>query len=240
MVKEQAAIIILAGGSSSRMNGIKKEHHILKNGLSVLETALSAFASVQSVKTIVIVTAENMQDETRRVISPAVLNSHKPEILFVNGGSSRRASVFNALNFLASDNHYLSEIKYVLIHDGARPWISSSLIEKTIEAVKQYDAVIPVMPITDTPKELEYAEQGRGNKEQVRLIKNHLKRADTVIAQTPQGFKFPQIFFAHEKAAKVDEDFTDDAEIWGRFCGKVAVIPGDPENKKITFPEDLV
>jgi len=73
------------------------------------------------------------------------------------------------------------------------------------------------------------------------FIKTHLKRKNTGVAQTPQAFKFPEILDAHKKAANVEtEEFTDDAEIWGRFCGQVAVIQGEPENKKITFPEDLI
>jgi 2-C-methyl-D-erythritol 4-phosphate cytidylyltransferase len=130
----------------------------------------------------------------------------------------------------------------VLIHDGARPWVSPSLIENIIEEVKKHGAVIPLLPITDTPKECdaplrEYKQDGET---QAVLITRHLKRANTGIAQTPQAFKFPEILRAHEKAAEVeDEEFTDDAEIWGRFCGSVAIIPGSPENRKITFPEDI-
>jgi 2-C-methyl-D-erythritol 4-phosphate cytidylyltransferase len=62
-------------------------------------------------------------------------------------------------------------------------------------------------------------------------------------AQTPQAFAFPGILYAHEKAAmrELQEGavYTDDAEIWGEFCGPVTVIQGSPANKKITFPQDL-
>jgi 2-C-methyl-D-erythritol 4-phosphate cytidylyltransferase len=217
------------------MGGIKKEYQKLKgSSLTVLGSAVCAFADVPAVQTIVIAVPENGEDSARKALPPECLTGKKPEVLFVNGGSTRRASVFNALSFLSAHNP-----RYVLIHDGARPWVNSSLIEKVIVAVEKHGAVIPLLPLTDTPKECDAPIQG-GERQDV-FIKVHLKRANTGIAQTPQAFKFPEIFHAHEKAASfVNEEFTDDAEVWGRFCGPVAVIPGSPENRKITFQEDLV
>jgi len=224
---QPVAVVICAAGASSRMGGVKKEYQKLKNGATVLESAVCAFSAVLSVQIIVISVPENGEADARMALQSVNIKDEKPLILFTNGGNTRRESVFNALSVLAAFNPY-----YVLIHDGARPWVTSDLIEKIIAAVKKYGAVIPVVPITDTPKQLEYADQ-------TAYIKNHLKRMNTAGAQTPQAFKFAEIHHAHEKAAEASEDFTDDAEIWGRFCGQVAVIPGDMNNKKITFPEDF-
>jgi len=231
------AAVICAAGSSSRMGGVKKEFQRLKpsHPLTVLGSAVCAFASVPSVRIIAIAVNQNCEEEARLALPPERLAAQKPEILFVAGGKSRRESVFNALRALAPHKP-----RYVLIHDGARPWLSPSLIEKLIEEVKKHSAVIPLLPITETPKECssvldEHVTQGK-----TVFIKTHLKRANTGVAQTPQAFSFPEILRAHEKAAEVkNEDFTDDAEIWGRFCGQVAVIPGSPENRKITYPEDF-
>jgi len=231
------AAVICAAGSSSRMGGIKKEFQRLNPSypLTVLGSAVSAFAAVPSVGIIVIAVNENREDGARKALSPEHLCAQRPEVLFVNGGKSRRASVFNALRVLLPYNPC-----YVLIHDGARPWISPFLIEKLIEEVKKNHAVIPLLTITETPKECDSALDERVTLEKAVFIKTHLKRANTGVAQTPQAFKFPEILRAHEKAAEAgDEDFTDDAEIWGRFCGPVAVILGSPENRKITFPEDF-
>ena len=231
------AAVICAAGSSSRMGGIKKEFERLNpaHSLTVLGSAVSAFAAVPSVEVIVIAVNENCEAAAREALPPEYLTAGKPKVLFVNGGKSRRASVFNALSLLSPYNP-----RYVLIHDGARPWVSPSLIENIIEEVKKHSAVIPVLPLTETPKECTSAlDEGRPQGEVV-FIKTHLKRANTGGAQTPQAFRFPEILRAHEKAAEVeDEEFTDDAEIWGRFCGPVAVIPGSPENRKITFPQDI-
>ncbi|MCL2805562.1 MAG: 2-C-methyl-D-erythritol 4-phosphate cytidylyltransferase [Treponema sp.] len=221
-----AAAVILAAGSSSRMGGIKKEFQLLKNNLTVLGSAVSAFFAAASVKIIVIVVPKDAEAAARSALAPELFSSDK-KIIFVIGGETRRASVYNALCALAPFNPC-----YVLIHDGARPWVSVPLIENIIGAVKKHGAVIPLLPVTDTPKEIDGGAEG--------FIISHLKRANVGFAQTPQAFKYPEILQAHEKAAnKTDEEFTDDAEIWGRFIGQVAVIPGEQDNKKITFPEDL-
>jgi 2-C-methyl-D-erythritol 4-phosphate cytidylyltransferase/2-C-methyl-D-erythritol 4-phosphate cytidylyltransferase/2-C-methyl-D-erythritol 2,4-cyclodiphosphate synthase len=150
-----------------------------------------------------------------------------PEIFFVPGGASRRISVHHALSTLAG-----FKPDYVLIHDGARPWVRPSLIDRVIDAVILYDAVLPATPLSETPKELDGG-----------FVKRHLRRGSVVLAQTPQAFAFKPLLAAHEKAARreLDEslEYTDDAEIWGEFVGPVAVVEGDRANRKITFPEDM-
>jgi len=225
------AAIICAAGSSSRMGGIKKEYQKIDNNITVLGSSVLALMAVPSVKVIIAVIPENDEAAARESLPENCRNEFGHRIVFVSGGNTRQISVYNALKFLAVKNLCFSKPDYVLIHDGARPWVTVTLIEKLIDAAVLYNAVIPVLPVTETPKEIENG--------QVRYVKNHLKRVNVCAAQTPQGFKFPEIFHAHEKAAEINEEFTDDAEIWGRFCGKDAVIDGEALNKKITFPEDL-
>ena len=227
----EAAAVICAAGASARMGGIKKEYQKLNTGLTVLGSAVCAFSAVPSIEIIVIAVCADTQEQARAALSPETLSTQKPKVLFVNGGESRRVSVFNALSLLSQYNP-----GYVLIHDGARPWVTVNLINNTLESAKKHGAVIPLLPLTDTPKECgaDFCQT------QEVFITRHLKRANTGIAQTPQVFKFPEILFAHQKAEEVkDEEFTDDAEIWGRFYGPVAVIAGDPENRKITFQGDI-
>jgi 2-C-methyl-D-erythritol 4-phosphate cytidylyltransferase/2-C-methyl-D-erythritol 4-phosphate cytidylyltransferase/2-C-methyl-D-erythritol 2,4-cyclodiphosphate synthase len=75
------------------------------------------------------------------------------------------------------------------------------------------------------------------------IITRHPVRANIGLAQTPQAFAFPEILMAHKKAQELELreniEFTDDSEIWGRFCGNVIAIPGCTDNRKITFPSDL-
>jgi 2-C-methyl-D-erythritol 4-phosphate cytidylyltransferase len=240
------AAVICAAGSSTRMGGVKKEYRLLPdapNSLTVLGAAVSAFAAVPEIRTIVIAVPEDTETgETaaRRAVATEILNGAVPAMRFITGGSTRRASVFNALRALAADAP-----DYVLIHDGARPWISSALIERVIMSVKQYRAVIPLLPLTETPKETdlpldESFAAGNPGSGPV-FIKRQLKRAFIGTAQTPQAFAFTEILAAHEKAAVQEGgiEFTDDAEVWAEFCGPVAVVPGEIGNRKITFKEDL-
>jgi 2-C-methyl-D-erythritol 4-phosphate cytidylyltransferase len=265
------------------MGGLKKEYRPLPSGsgLTVLGAAVSAFAQIPEIKTIVIaVPPVEGEAAARNAMSPQLLaGKNGPAIHFVGGGATRQASVFNALFLLAEK----APPDFVLIHDGARPWVSQTLIGRIIAETKKCRAAIPLLPLTETPKETD-GEWGMGSGEwgtadcaslrgvdermshvpaqeesaassKVRpplggreccgqgtmLIKRHLKRAFVGAAQTPQGFAFPEILAAHQQAAAQGAhiEYTDDAEVWAAFCGPVAAIPGEGENHKITFPEDL-
>jgi len=234
---ETIAVVITAAGSSTRMGGQKKEYRPLGfdivdtegKTLSVLGSAASAFASCPRIDLILITVPPNGEAEARNSLPARLLGPDKePRIIFAPGGATRRRSVHQALSILNAYNP-----SYVLIHDGARPWIDQDLIDRTIEAVIRQKAVVPALPLVETPKEID--SEG--------FVLRHPPRASIVSAQTPQAFSFKEILSAHEKAAEEElrsgREYTDDAEVWGLFVGPVAVIPGSPTNKKITFPEDL-
>ena len=235
------AAVICAAGSSKRMGGSKKEYLTLpslskensfSNPLTVLGAAVSAFASLPHIRPIVITVPPGGESEAQSCLPKELRNSETKRIFFVSGGKTRRASVHNALLFLAS-----YKPSHVLIHDGARPWIKRELIEKIIEGTIKYGAVIPALPLVETPKEL------KTSADEVKFVERHLRRENLCAVQTPQGFAFPEILAAHEKAAEREAkegfEYTDDAEVWGEFTGQVAVIAGVSENRKITYPEDL-
>jgi 2-C-methyl-D-erythritol 4-phosphate cytidylyltransferase len=244
------AAIICAAGASSRIGGLKKEYRPLPGSvlpcrnLTVLGAAVSAFASVPEIRDIVITVPpdpQNNETSAKKALPPELLAENADaKIHFVSGGSTRRASVFNALLLLSEKvfgNGGMPPSGFVLIHDGARPWVSVSLIGRIIDGVKKYRAVIPLQPLVETPKETDLPLDGGGPV----YIKRHLKRAFTGGAQTPQGFVYPEILIAHKQAAVQDDiEYTDDAEVWAAFYGPVAAIPGESENRKITFAEDFV
>ena len=251
---ETVAAIICAAGSSTRMGGIKKEYRLLDggqtggltDGLTVLGAAVSAFAAVPEISVVVITVpaeAETGEAAARLALPPRLLAGESggdcsPAIHFVSGGATRQASVLNALSALAA-----CPPDYVLIHDGARPWVSPALIRRIIAEVKIHSAVIPLLPLTETPKETDAPLDSANTV----FIQRHLKRAVAGAAQTPQAFAFPAIFAAHQRAAQTAVEYTDDAEVWAFFCdpataalpSPVAAILGEAENRKITFPEDL-
>jgi len=254
------AVIICAAGLSARFSGagtagasrvaLKKEYLPLpgdSDGVTVLGAAVRAFLAVPEVATIVVVVPDdpkNGEAAAREAIPAKFLAGETgPPIHFVKGGKTRRTSVYNALAILLKKfPGRLDARGYVLIHDGARPWISPVLIKRIIGEVKKHNAVTPLVSLTETPKETNLLLDDTFGSSPV-YVKQHLRRACIGVSQTPQAFAFPEIFAAHKQAAARENDtgveFTDDAEIWGEFRGPVAVIPGDPGNRKITFPEDL-
>jgi len=244
------AAVIVAAGSSSRMGGVKKEYLPLselprpldsrfseETPLTVLGAAVSAFVSCPGIELVLIIIPQGDEKTVRKSLPRDLFSGPKKQIHFISGGVTRRASVFNALLWLKDSNP-----SHVLIHDGARPWIKPELIEKVIQGVKKFDAVVPACPIVETPKELNGLLE-TSDPDKPLFIKRHLKRAAICTVQTPQAFKYPDILYAHEKARIKEEkekiEYTDDSEIWGEFIGEVAVIPGDQDNRKITYPEDL-
>jgi 2-C-methyl-D-erythritol 4-phosphate cytidylyltransferase len=260
------AAVITAAGSSTRMavgeggEGGKKEYRPLAGRfdlwgkpLTVLGAALSAFAACDEIKTIVITVPpdpESGEFAARAALPACFLEGpgDRLRLLCVPGGKTRRASVHHALSLLEA-----YDPAYTLIHDGARPWISAGLIRRVMAAVLRYGAALPFLPLVETPKELVPGPaaglpEGPGvpespETEGLFFVKRHLRRDAVGTAQTPQGFRFPEILYAHQKAADRELaegfEYTDDAEVWGDFCGPVAAVPGSPENRKITFPEDL-
>jgi 2-C-methyl-D-erythritol 4-phosphate cytidylyltransferase len=201
--------------------------------LTVLGASVLVFTAFPQIETIVITVPVQGEIEAREALPDYLLSSRegenpRPRILFVPGGANRRLSVHHALSFLAAYKPGL-----VLIHDGARPWAGAPLVSAVIAGTLKYGAAIPLLPLVETPKEID----GEG------FILRHLRRPCTGTAQTPQGFLFPEILHAHEKAAERElaegYEYTDDAEVWGEFCGLVATVPGESGNRKITFPEDL-
>ncbi|MCR6672589.1 bifunctional 2-C-methyl-D-erythritol 4-phosphate cytidylyltransferase/2-C-methyl-D-erythritol 2,4-cyclodiphosphate synthase [Devosia ginsengisoli] len=142
----------------------------------------------------------------------------------VIGGASRQASVLEGLKALAPLRPDL-----VLIQDAARPFATPQVIGDVIAVLDQYDGALPALPVTDTIKR---SLDGR----QVAATED---RSQLAAAQTPQGFRFGQIFSAHMRAATLPRQFTDDAEI-AEWAGlRVAMVMGDRDNIKITHPEDF-
>ena len=224
------AVVICAAGSSSRMGGgTKKEYLPLENG-TVLSTSVKKF--IDSIKidilAITIPVSEKQKTEDALFADSYVKNALKnTELLFVEGGSTRQKSVFNALcaiNKLPENQ----KPDFILIHDGARPFVTSKIINDVLNAALQFGAAVPGTTPVDTQKMIDSSG----------FISEHLQRSMMTAVQTPQGFKFNELFAAHKKAENDKKEYTDDTEIWGKYCTKVKVVDGDSCNKKITYAED--
>lgn len=143
----------------------------------------------------------------------------------VHGGATRQASVCHGLRALATQG-----VTRVLIHDGARPFVSADLVTDCLRALDDAPGAIAAVPVTDTLKVADAS--GR--------IARTLDRAGLWRALTPQAFLLPEILAAHEKAAAAGrDDLTDDAAV-AEWAGlPVALVGGSPANLKITTAEDL-
>lgn len=164
--------------------------------------------------------------------NPRQQATYSPQLLFVEGGQSRQASVCKALQALAENQDPEAEYQapeIVLIHDGARPFVTEDIILQVVVATQNEGAAACGIPPVDTQKEID--SQG--------FIVRHLNRDSLVAIQTPQGFHFKPLLQAHLMAAQDNFETTDDTAIWGTYVGPVKITPGSVDNKKITFPRDL-
>ncbi len=220
-IHSKIAIIITAAGSSTRIGGgIKKEYLPFKNGtvLSVCaETFLKACSGLELTDFIVTCPTGGIEQ------CITALGDIAPEVRIAEGSDTRQKSVYNGLLAVTGNPDI------VLIHDGARPFVSKEVIMEALQAALEFGSSVPGVTPTDTQKEID----GDG------FIVRHLTRSSLVAVQTPQCFRFKELLEAHEKAAADGREYTDDTEIWGQYCGPVRVTKGDVNNIKITYPADL-
>ncbi len=233
--QKNAALAIVAAGSSQRMGSLGKKEYLPLNGGSVLSETALVFLKTKVFSTIALVYPKGGLADAKNAFykNPQTQElSQGVNIIFVQGGSSRQESVFNALKAIdrAAKKTGATPPRAVLIHDGARPFLSQALVKKTLASALKYGAAVPALEPVETQKEI-----GSGSK-----IARHLKRSTLAAVQTPQGFLFPQILEFHRKAQKTAAAFTDDTEIWDKFSDKkTRVIKGEPGNIKITYPKDV-
>ena len=233
MIHSKIAIIITAAGSSTRIGGgIKKEYLPYNKGTvlsSCAETFLNACNSDFEITDFIVTCPKGGREDCFAALAMteeknfAMTEGQSFAMTIVEGADTRQKSVYNGLLAV----HGNPDI--VLIHDGARPFVSEELIRTTITATQEFGAAVPGLTPTDTQKEID--ENG--------FIVRHLIRSSLSAVQTPQCFEFSKLLAAHKRAALDEREYTDDTEIWGAYCGRVKVVPGEVSNIKITYPSDL-
>ncbi len=236
----QTALIITAAGSSTRMgSGTKKEFLPLGDG-TVLSQVCYQFLSYFSrttnhnnLSTIVITCSEGMEEEARTAVfaSPEVsrlLKQTGVSLVFTRGGDSRQKSVFNGLQAVAEQTDNVPQL--VLIHDGARPWVSEAVIQDVCDTAAHFGSAVPAVPAVDTLAL--FTPDG--------TIARYLDRSQIMCLQTPQGFDFSKLYQAHKNAyADNRTDCTDDTTVWAAYYEPVHLCKGSSANRKITFADDI-
>lgn len=216
----KVSAIIAGGGLGIRMNNPLGKLFIEIDGRTIIELTLSIFESVDIIDEVILTIAEEEIEKANNLISECDFKKIKHVIA---GGKTRQDSVYNGLKLVSPDTDI------VVIHDGARPFVTKEIILESISEAKAHRAVIVGIPVKDTIKMV--------NNE--RLVTNTLDRELLWQVQTPQTFEYPLIKEAYERAKKLNIQATDDSRLVERLGEKVIMINGSYENIKITTPEDL-
>ena len=212
------SVIICAAGKGTRA-GFEKNKLLLPlpdfstQGKSVLFKTISAF-DLDSINEIVVAASLSDFDEVSKICKE--FPKAKPTL----GGNCRAETVKNALNSVSGE--------IVLIHDGARPFVTKEIIENCIRSVKEYGSGICAIPCTDT---IAVTEDN--------LIIDVPNRKSLYRIQTPQGFYFEDIARAYANAEKPLSEYTDDSSVYAEYFETATVCQGSEKNIKLTFAEDF-
>lgn len=217
-IEPRAAAIVLAAGAGRRLGTPDPKAFVTIGDRPVLAVAAAAAAASPEVVTLVVTAPPGLEERAADCLS--LLD--KPFVV-VTGGETRQASVRAALAALPEDIHI------VAVHDAARPFAPPDLFSAVIAGVALgADGVIPAIPVSDTVKRV-----------QEDVVVTTLDRRELVLAQTPQAFRLDVLRHAHGNAITAGLQVTDDATLLEMAGHTVRVIPGDPQNFKITTLMDL-
>ncbi|MGE5627758.1 MAG: 2-C-methyl-D-erythritol 4-phosphate cytidylyltransferase [Solirubrobacterales bacterium] len=212
--------VIVAAGKGKRMGaGINKQFIDLK-GKPVLYYTLKAFSDNEYIDSIVLVCASDEISYCKKEIIEKY-NFSKVKCV-AEGGLERQHSVFNGLKMLTN-------CEIVIIHDGARPFVSKSIINQGIDFARKYGACACGVTPKDTIK----------LKDKDGFGKETLDRQQIFAVQTPQCFKYELIMGCYENLIENESNFTDDTSVAESFGHRVYLYEGSYNNIKITTPEDL-
>jgi 2-C-methyl-D-erythritol 4-phosphate cytidylyltransferase/2-C-methyl-D-erythritol 2,4-cyclodiphosphate synthase len=226
VARGHADVVVVAAGTSQRFGSDKLEADV--GGRPLLAWTIDRLASSDLVERIVVVTSADRLDQVRNA---PWLSSKVADV--VAGGARRQESVAEGLGAVSELDMSLPDEagdRIVLVHDGARPLVTTALIESVIEAVRTHGAAVPMLLIPDTVRRV-----GPGGR-----ILETIDRTGLSVAQTPQGARlgiFDRAMLAEPPRAA--REFTDEAALLQACKIAVHAIPGDPNNFKVTVPADL-
>lgn len=211
--------LIVAAGHGKRFGARRPKQYLEIGGKPVLFHTIQAFITHAAVDRVCVVIAEGFEEDYRSATAGLADDRLLPP---VTGGATRQASVRSGLEALEDVRPDL-----VLIHDGARPFVTSELINDCLIGLKSSKAVFAAVRVTDTLRRIEQGKDKSGT----------IERENLWAAQTPQGFHFADILAAHQNAPS--QDMTDDIAVAEAAGMTPLPITGTRDNFKITTREDL-
>lgn len=214
----RCSAVIVAAGSSQRMGSDKIM--IRLGAMPVLARTVLAFENCPLIDEIIIVTRN---EKLEQIADMCYKNGLHKVRQVVSGGATRMES---ALAGVSAVRH---GAELIAIHDGARPLVTQEVIERTVYAAQKYRSAVPAIPSTDTLKTVD----------QDGFISGTVDRATTYRVQTPQVFDADLIKGALTKAVSQALPLTDDCSAMDIMGVKTFLVEGDPDNIKITTPNDL-
>ncbi len=221
------SLIITAAGQGKRMGGGKNKLFIFLGGKPILAHTLQIFKEMDLFALILVIIAPGEENIFRRWVSLPFLSQDK-RFLIVTGGQERQDSVYKGL--LALEESGIDNGSIVCIHDGARPFVTPSLVDEVYQEALFSGAATAGIPIKDTIKRVD---------QDMKVIDTPAR--DTLIAvQTPQCFKYSLLWEAHRRAQEDNFRGSDDASLIERIGGNVKIVTGSDENFKITTALDFM
>lgn len=214
-------VIIVAGGKGLRMGGDIPKQFLPIGGKPVLMRTIERFRAYAADLQIILVLPEAQQDYWRELCK-----QYHFEVAYrlANGGATRFHSVQNGLALIPDDAQGV-----VGVHDGVRPFPSIDVIRNCYETARKTKAVIPVIPVVETVREL----MGTGTMSSITVPRDKYR-----LVQTPQTFDIQLLKAANRQP--YNDGFTDDASVVESYGHQITLVEGNRENIKITTPYDLV
>ena len=208
-------VVIVAGGSGSRMQSALPKQFLMLGGEPIVARTINRFSEALPGAEIVVVLPEAHIPLWENLRARFDVAPHR----IVAGGKERFHSVLNGINALSS------EVEYIAVHDGVRALISKRLIIRAMLATEEHDAVIPVVDVVDSYRRVE------GENSYI------VPRADLRIVQTPQIFNAQLLRDAYN--VEFNAAFTDDASVVEQLGQRISLVEGERTNLKLTTPDDL-
>lgn len=216
----QFGAVIVAAGKSTRMGGGTSKVLEDLGGKPVLLCSFMTLAQSPWVGELCVVCREEDLDQVRELL---VGKTRKP-VAVVPGGQERQDSVLQGVEALSP------ELPYLLIHDGARPFVAPEMVEAVCKDAVAYGAATAAVPSKDTCK----LSNGQG------FVESTPPRERLMAIQTPQAFEREMYLYALRKAQSAGVSYTDDCQLIEAAGGRVRLTLGDYKNIKLTTPEDRV